>query len=304
MTFQTLRQRAGFTLCAAALCVTASSAALAGPDAGDAATEESPSSWSFDGSAGIPKIEGDSFGFVGDLAVGYRAPTWGLSGALGVSQYALAGRDVISANTKTDFKLTYWQQGSVSHGGWAWASRFELDSGSFTSIYSATSPGAAEPQTESSSLTRLTGLFGIRAQPSATFRWAIYGGVGLQNEIYSQSGQGSGDGFSAETSARLTGRFEGWYSLGPGFSATLRSELHRYEVRRLAFFFEGDLSNPASVQTVTGLDSINRLTGQFDGLLLLGMQPNLFIGLDLISVSGDAGSTTVTVPSIGVGLSG
>lgn len=162
---------------------------------------------------------------------------------------------------------------------------------------------------ENSSISRLTLLLGRRARVSEAFRHKLSLGGGSQFDTYFRAASGNDAGqpeLDLRTTVRFLARAEARYAVVPETLA-LRPEVEiaTFEIRRLPTFVGGsDAQGGAApaVQVSRENDVRLRLFADVQKLSFGGLMPGAFVGLDSISVSGDAGSTSAVIPIFGVGL--
>jgi len=149
---------------------------------------------------------------------------------------------------------------------------------------------------------------GVRLMPDPTLNFQVLVGGGAQMESYNYLSTDPADKNwttdSDSWSFRGEGRLMAHWAFLPGILSTrLRGDGAYFSITRTDSYI-GRQVVVASSQTFTfhQLELRGRLSVEIDAAALFGILPFVYGGIDHISMSADSGSSSLTVPSAGVGL--
>ncbi|MCA9646197.1 MAG: hypothetical protein H6718_07885 [Polyangiaceae bacterium] len=264
--------------------------------------QQSP--WDYSGEIGVPKLASNDFKLVGGGQVGYRKETWGIAAELAFASYATSSDQAFNSTSRNSFGVNGLWALSEPHAPTQLSLQGELKYASYATVYIPIDTNAGDLLSEFSGMSRLSALLGVERQVDPSFALLAAVGVGFQNESYSASSD-SGIEASTSGSARFLGRVGADYALMPGtVGLRLRSELSYASVTRTQFAVNtDDLTAAPTPENFKLIEANNRLFGDLEMASFAGIVPNVFVGLDVFAMTGDAGSTSTLIPLAGVGLS-
>lgn len=270
-----------------------------------ATTNDSDASpWTYSAEVGVPKLAGSEFKLVGAGALGYHGESKGVAAQLAFASYATQSSQAVASTSRNSFGVQGWWQLSDPKEPTRVELRGELGYASYGTVYIPISDTAGELLTEFSGMSRLSALIGGTRDIDGQLSVNALAGLGVQSESYSTS-SGTGIDASTSTSARGLGRIGARYRIAP-HQVTLRlnADLSYASVTRTQFAVDTeDLGAVLEPETFRLIESNNRLFGDLELLSFAGVVPNAFLGLDVLAINGDAGSSSTVVPLVGVGLS-
>lgn len=305
-----------FGLAALALATTLTLPALAeepGADAGargdEARKEDGPRSpWVYGGAIGVPKLESGAFRLVGDGNLGYAREHWGMQGGLAFASYAANTQRAFSSTAHNSGGVEAWYSPASPEDRLGYQLRGELSYASYATTYIMTGDAAAAGggfSSETSGMTRATALAGGRYRVSSMLAVTFLGGLGLQAESYSTASE-AGAGASMSSSVRYTARLGAtWVALPDKLRVRALSDIGYYSITRTRLVVDSEASatgEPLQRESFKQLEMSNRVFGEITSLTFAGITPAVFAGLDVVSLSGDAGSDSTLVPLGGIGF--
>lgn len=268
------------------------------------------SPWLVDANAGLPVLRSfDQYQFAGDLTLGYFRPQWGV-----VATGSGAAYNLDKGAAQSDL-----YRGMGAFEGWfltaPGSARFELRLTAGVSNYTSTTLDARTSSVtfydEDSFLLRGSLLVGARLRPTDAWRISLLAGGGYQFETYGYTNYDTTKVTTAAVSDtdqntyRLEGRLQIRWQVAPDlFSFRLRSDVAYFSLLRsneLSSIALGQVTTTSSATKSSQIEASARLFGQLDKLAFFGIAPQVFGGVDALSVSGDVTVTSV-VPIFGLGL--
>lgn len=271
---------------------------------GEASADDRASPWTYSAEVGVPKLAGSEFKLVGAGALGYHGESKGVAAQLAFASYATQSSQAVASTSRNSFGLQGWWQLSDAKEPTRVELRGELGYASYGTVYIPISDTAGELLTEFSGMSRLSALIGGTRDVDGQLSVNALVGLGVQSESYSTS-SGTGIDASTSTSARGLGRIGARYRIAPDqVTLRLNADLSYASVTRTQFAVDTeDLGAVLEPETFRLIESNNRLFGDLELLSFAGVVPNAFLGLDVLAINGDAGSSSTVVPLVGVGLS-
>jgi len=308
--------RALLSVAALSIVTTASLTAFADePGADTSVTEDAsrkkqgqPSPWIYSGSLGMPKLESGAFRLVGDGALGYARDHWGMQGGLAFASYATSSQQAFSSTSRNSGGIEGWYSRGSAEDRLLWQLRGELSYASYATTYIMTGDAAAAGggfQSETSGMTRATALFGGRYRASSNLTASALGGLGLQAESYSTASEAGAD-VSMSSSVRYTARLGAtWIILPDKLRLRALSDIGYYSITRTRLAVDTEASStgePLQRESFKLLELNNRVFADLSSFTFAGLTPTVFVGIDVMSLSGDAGSASTLVPLAGLGF--
>jgi hypothetical protein len=263
-----------------------------------------------DASLGVPKLKNDDFALVGDATLGYSTPQIGL-----VGRGSLRVFNIVMPDTQWDtFRSggsgeAWYVTGDETSGG-----RFEVRVSGGGSVFDSTTTKSQAGQfrylrDENSVLGRGSMLLGGRVKAGNTFSASALLGGGFQYEWYDSTTK---DGVSdtllsdtTDTSFQAQGRLRlRWAFIPQTLALRTYADGSYFQLTRDNSFIVANSSPTitSTQSTVKTLDVTSRLFIDLDALSLFDIAPALFGGIDYLGLSTDGGSTSVLVPSAGIGI--
>lgn len=267
-----------------------------------------PSPWRYAGGVGVPKLASGAFRLVGDGALGYAKEHWGLQGALAFASYATSSQQAFSSTSRNSGGVETWWEPGAPDDRLRYELRGELGYASYATTYIMTGDAATTGngfQSETSGMTRATALAGARYHASPVLEASFLGGLGYQGESYSTASD-AGAGVSLSSTARYTARLgASWAAMPDKLHVRARSDIGYYAITRTRLVVDSAAStagDPLQRESFKQLEMNNRLFGDLPSYTFAGLMPSLFVGLDVMRLSGDAGSASTVVPLAGIGF--
>jgi hypothetical protein len=263
------------------------------------------SPWLLDVNGGVPKMSsGDgSFreSFVGDISLGYQAPTWGLVGHGALDAYNQVANGVVTTNYQTGGGVDGWLVLSRSD-----ALHIDLR-GSFEGTqYKSDVVPQNQFLEDKSLMVRGSALACLRYVPASTFALGAWLGAGFQWEtyegLYVSPGNNTRDEKTTAPSALLSARLRAQIAVVPDvLTARLRVDGSLYGVSRnhVSIDVGGNVNVTGQSERSTQIEEHGRLFFDVDALAFAGFTPAAHVGLDVFSTSSLG---TATVAIFGVGL--
>lgn len=275
----------------------------------DEKKEEPRSPWLYSGDIGVPKLESGATKLIGDGTLGYAKERWGIQGGLAFASYATSSQQAFSSTSRSSGGVDVWWRTGQTDDRLRYELRGELGYASYATMYIMTGDAAAAGtsafSTETSGMTRATALGGARYRHSTTLDGFVLVGLGYQGESYSTASEAGAD-VSMSSTARYTARLGGAWAVMPDkVVLRVRSDIGYYSITRTRLAVDSTTSTTGEPLTRTSfkqLEMNNRLFGDLPMFAFAGLTPTLFVGLDVMSISGDAGSAKTLVPLGGIGF--
>lgn len=273
--------------------------------AAKAGAEESP--YVVDAGIGTVKLKSDEFRFSGDAALGYATRTIGLVGTGFVSYY-----DVTAPGLTTDFF-------KAGGGGDAWyltsnkskGIHFEARVSGGGYVYSSDSITSARALLEDSVFGRGSLLLGLKLDPSDNFFLELLAGAGGQFEAYGRTNAARGatalddqESLSLRGESRLALR---WRFLPDTLGLRVKASAQTFQLTRTNSSIVASAATQTTAQSeetskFRQTEAMTRLIVDLEAATFFGVTPGAYGGFDYLSISASAGSTTVFLPTLGLGL--
>jgi hypothetical protein len=262
--------------------------------------------------AGVPRLSAGDVRAVGDLAIGWKTKGFGVVGRGYVNYFDLATATGTTDNLRTGGSLEAWYRTGGDDAKVRFEIRFVGGGDYYDTSYVPVTQGPANGwfHDEDSTLLRATLLAGLVLEPSSRLFLDVLVGGGGQYESYGYLATDPRDpnvlSDTTSVSARGSGRLLARWSFWPGFLALrIRSEGSVFRLTRDVFSV-AQIGRPMSATTttteVTQIETFHRAFVDLDVAKFFGFVPAIFGGVDAIRISGDAGSTNVVVPLVGIGI--
>lgn len=261
----------------------------------------------FDADASLPRLSDGTTDLGGDLLLGYRGDSWGVSGRGGASSYRFVSTERRDENRRLEGGLDAW----LNTGGKD--ARFRLD-GRLGGRGARYRTRTVQPSAEAlfgqqvSTMARGVVSVGARYEDAPRGGLALTVGAAAQHEVYQRVDVGEviDAGQASTTTLLLEGRLRGHLALlDDALRLRLTVDASRFHIRRDAL---GVTAGNALVVVRAGVDSTqltmsDRLFIDLEVLRFLIFVPTAHAGLDVVSlhVEGADAATTV-IPLGGVGI--
>ena len=267
-----------------------------------------------DVSAGLPVLASDEIRLNGDLGLGYETQNWGLVANGSLSYFDVESELGIIENVSAGGGLDAW----YVTGAAADLFRFEVRTAFSGGLLDSQDINATTLFADQSSIVgRGNLLLGGRFQWPRVRLDFLAGGGGQVESInaltvdQTMTANGSTTNVSIEDTEKFTIQYEGRIQsriqlVSEILSLRLKLDVKQYEVTRdnqLLSIGLGQMPTQASeLQATTYLELRSRLFIDADILSFEGFVPALFVGLDVIEISSELGTTQSNIPVFGIDL--
>lgn len=267
-----------------------------------------------DVSAGLPVLASDEIRLNGDLGLGYETQNWGLVANGSLSYFDVESELGIIENVSAGGGLDAW----YVTGAPADLFRFEVRTAFSGGLLDSQDINATTLFADQSSIVgRGNLLLGGRFQWPRVRLDFLAGGGGQVESInaltvdQTMTANGSTTNVSIEDTEKFTIQYEGRIQsriqlVSEILSLRLKLDVKQYEVTRdnqLLSIGLGQMPTQASeLQATTYLELRSRLFIDADILSFEGFVPALFVGLDVIEISSELGTTQSNIPVFGIDL--
>ncbi|MCA9645208.1 MAG: hypothetical protein KC492_31170, partial [Myxococcales bacterium] len=262
-----------------------------------------PSRWDFQGDVGVPRLESGETKLIGSGDVGYRGDDYRLSGHLGISNYAAATPGAYNATAKRSFGLGGTWSLVKPNATSSLELKGALDYTTYATVYIPTDVNSGELFSEFSGMTRGTLLLGGTKELTPSLLVALAGGAGLQSENYYASSDANVEASTSSTARYVAQADARWRMIAETLAVRAHSDVSYASVTRTQFAVDSLDANEPTTDSFALIESTNRLFAELEMFQFGGVVPSAFVGLDVFSLQGSAGSALAYIPSVGVGLS-
>lgn len=281
------------------------------PAPGTSPSPKRPSLWeriSLDVDVGVPKLATDEFKAIGDATAGFAHDSFGVIAHGSLFYYSMDKANASVDTTRADYGGEAWYVTGRPEDRVGFELRLIGGGLYYESDFLPKVASAGYYHNEDSWMGRGTLMAGVKARPASTLLTEALVGGGFLYESYGYFKVDPKDPsiFSDTTNMSFRGDarlLAHWRFLPDIVSTRLRAEGAMFQLtRETESYTLGDKAKAAESSSLRQIEFRARLSVELDAAAFVGILPFVFGGLDYIGASANGSSSSITIPSAGIGL--